>query len=185
MVNLIEVKQKICMIGDAAVGKTSLIRRFVLDQFSDDYIATFGMKVIKKRIKYNAEDDNIIDLSMIIWDIMGQEQFKKAQMAGYADSKGAFIVCDVTRKETLENIITWYSDIQSVAHEIPVVVMANKNDLLSQAKFSQHDLNDVSKQINAPSYFTSAKTGENVEVAFRELGKVLIKQKVPIPLIEE
>ncbi len=156
------------------MGKTSLVRKFVLDQFSDDYIATLGTKITKKRVKFDKDKNNVIDLYLMIWDVMGQKAFKKSQMRAYSDSKGAIIVCDITRHETLLNLITWYSDILSVTKEIPILILANKSDLQNKAKFKKDDLKKIAKQLEAPFLYTSAKTGENVEEAFREIGKKLI-----------
>jgi small GTP-binding protein len=174
MVNVIEIKKKIAMIGDAAVGKTSLIRRCVLDQFSDDYIATFGTKITKKHVKFDRDNNEIIDIFLMIWDVMGQEEFKRAQMQAYSDSRGAIIVCDVTRKDTLLNVLKWYSDILSVTQDIPVIILANKYDLKEQAEVTTEDLDIIASQLDAKSFFTSARTGDNVETAFRELGRQLI-----------
>lgn len=175
MVNVIEVKRKICLIGDWRVGKTSLVKRFVLDQFDDDYLATFGIKVIKKRIKYDINDDKIIDLNLQIWDVMGQEDFKKAQMMAYRGARGAFIICDVTRRETLASVDRWQAEIYDITGEIPIIIIANKYDLKDQITFDVPDLEVVSKNLHSPYFLTSAKTGENVNNAFRKLGNEIIK----------
>jgi len=174
MVEINEVKAKICLIGDWGVGKTSLIRKFVLDQFDDKYIVTFGTKVSKKRIKFKKYKDSVTDLNMVIWDIMGQEEFKKIQTNAYSGTHGVLIVCDITRKDTLEHIKRWRDDIFKVTKILPVVVLANKCDLKGQETFTVDDLAKAAKEINAKYFFTSAKTGQNVESAFRALGKELI-----------
>ncbi len=175
MATISEIKQKLCMIGDWGVGKTSLIRKFVYNQFDDKYLVTFGTKVSKKRIKYKVDKENIVDMNLIIWDIMGQKEFKRVQLNAYKSANGAFIICDVTRNDTLFNIYTWQSDLYEVTGEIPIVILANKADLRGQEKFSEDDLRKVANDINAPYFFTSAKTGDNVEDAFTNLGLKLIK----------
>jgi small GTP-binding protein len=176
MVNIKESKRKICLIGDWGVGKTSLIRKFVLDQFDDKYIATFGSKVTKKRIKYKITKNDIIDLNLMIWDIMGQHEFKKARIMGYRGTKGAFLVCDITRKETLDNISKYHEELFSITQDIPIIVLANKVDLKKDAKFSPKDLKEVANKIQAPYFSTSAKTGENVKEAFFGLGEEMIRK---------
>jgi GTPase SAR1 family protein len=103
MVSVDGVKRKICLIGDWGVGKTSLIKKFVLDQFDDSYLATFGSKVYKKRLIYNDNQSNITNLNLMIWDVMGQPEFKQMRMIAYSGSQGAMIVCDLTRKQSLFN----------------------------------------------------------------------------------
>ena len=147
MVNIKEVKCKICLIGDWGVGKTSLIRKFVLDQFDDKYIATFGSKVTKKRIKYKITKNEIVDVNMMIWDIMGQKEFKKVRIMGYRGTKGAFLVCDITRKETLDSISKYYEELFSITQDIPIIVLANKVDLKKDAEFSPNDLKEIAKKI--------------------------------------
>lgn len=167
------VKRKICLLGDWGVGKTSLIKKFVLDQFDDTYLATFGSKVYKKNLIYN-ETNNITNLNLMIWDVMGQPEFKQMRTIAYSGSQGAMIVCDVTRKQSLYNLAFWQAELYSMTKEIPILILANKNDLQNQAAFSADDLNKVSRQLKAHCFFTSAKTGENVEAAFRKIGTKLI-----------
>ena len=176
MVNIKEVKSKICLIGDWGVGKTSLIRKFVLDQFDDKYLVTFGTKVTKKRVKFKKDSDNIIDLNLVIWDVMGQKEFKKARKLAYQGVKGALIVCDITRKETLFSIPEWKDELYSVTGKIPFIILVNKIDLKESAKFSPKDIKEISEQLNMPYYTTSAKTGENVETSFIALGKKIINK---------
>ena len=175
-VNLIEIKKKICLIGDGGVGKTSLIRRFVLDQFSDDYIATFGTKITKTRIKFPKDEDNIIDLYLMIWDVFGQKQFKKSQMKSYTDAKGAIIVCDITNRVSLFNAKTWSKILFSSTGRIPIIFLANKIDLFDYAQFSPDELNQVVSEYGHSFFPTSAKTGENVNKAFHELSRVLLEE---------
>jgi small GTP-binding protein len=174
MVTVSEIKRKICLIGDWGVGKTSLIKKYVFDQFDDKYITTLGTKVTKKRMKFKISEEKLIDINFMIWDIMGQEEFKKIQLMAFKNSNGAFIVCDVTRRETLETITNWKTNLYKVTGKIPLVILANKSDLQNEAEFTNNDLAEVTEKINIPYYFTSAKTGENVENAFISLGKKLI-----------
>jgi small GTP-binding protein len=174
MVAIAEIKRKICLIGDWGVGKTSLIKKFVLDQFDDNYLVTLGTKVTKKRIKYKKDKKEIIDLNMVIWDIMGQKHFKSIQSSAYRGSNGALIVCDITRLKTLENLKTWREEIYKVAGKIPIVILANKIDLEDQRRFTHDDLAKMANSLKADYFFTSAKTGQNVENAFLRLGQNLI-----------
>ena len=175
MVNITKVKRKIVLIGDGGVGKTSLVRRFVLDVFDDRYFTTVGSKVVKKRVTYQKDDDNSIDLDMIIWDLMGQKEYIKMQKITFQGTHGALMVCDVTRKNTLSNLKHWQEILFNFTQEIPIIILANKNDLIDEAEFSKEELMNTSKKLRAECYFTSAKTSENVEDAFRKIGDKLIK----------
>lgn len=174
MVDIQELKSKICLIGDWGVGKTSLIRKFVFDQFDDKYLVTFGTKVTKKRIKFRKNNGNIIDLNLMIWDIMGQKEFKKVQVLAYKNTNGIFLVCDVTRRETLESIPEWRSEIYKITGNVPVIILANKSDLKEQNKVSTNDLAEMANKLQATYFYTSAKTGENVEIAFNKMGLKII-----------
>ena len=175
MVKVVELKRKICLIGDWGVGKTSLIRKFVFDQFDDKYISTLGTKVSKKRIQFKVAENEIIDMNLMIWDIMGQEEFRKIQLMSYKNANGAILVCDLTRKETLNNITKWRSDLFSVATEIPIIILGNKSDLTEKIQFNANELAEIAKEYNVESYITSAKTGENVEKSFINIGMKLME----------
>jgi hypothetical protein len=161
-----QVIKKVSLAGDGMVGKTSLIRRYVFDQFSDKYLVTIGTKVTKKdiRMKWNEKDT---DLTLMIWDIMGltgyHEQLHKKNFHG---TKGALIVCDLTRLDTLISLSTWAQQIEDVAGQIPMVFLVNKSDLKEKAEFGEDDIKDECQKHNVPYLYTSAKSGENVEKAF-------------------
>lgn len=170
-----EVKQmmkKMCMIGEAAVGKTSLIRRFVLDKFEDRYISTLGTKTTAKELQLTMGEENII-LKLQIWDILGLRCFGKLQRNAYRGAYGAFFVLDTTRKGTLYSFENWLSSLYKVTGEIPVIMLANKNDLKGEIRKSE--IEKVAMDYGFLHYFTSAKTGENVKEAFETLGKLMIK----------
>ena len=163
------VKRKIVLLGDGAVGKTSLINRFVLNRFSDKYIQTIGVKVSKKTIR--VDDTEII---LMIWDVLGQKGFTKVQEASLRGSEGAFLVCDLTRPETLRSLTEYWHDVLvRAAGDVPVILLANKSDL--EWKVSEDDIRAVADDLNAPWYITSAKTGDNVEEAFHNLACMILE----------
>ncbi len=166
-----EVMKKMCVIGDAAVGKTSLIRRFVIDKFDDKYIVTIGTKTSKKIVKIKGKDTNV-NLKLMIWDLLGQSQFFKIKEAAFKGADGAFIVLDLTKRETLQTFDNWLSSLYGVTPGIPVVVLANKCDL--DVQFGKVAIDELVAKYGFPYFITSAKTGENVDIAFSTLGKMLL-----------
>lgn len=172
-----EYQKKVLILGDGAVGKTSLIRRFVVDKFDDKYILTIGSKVTAKALKIEMHGEPIY-LKLQIWDILGQKGYKKLYSSTFRGSKGVLLVADITRKETLQNLEDyWIPTIQKFVGNIPFVILANKSDLGKAAKFKEKELKEFAGKYNAPSYITSAKTGENADLAFQVLGKIMIKSK--------
>jgi small GTP-binding protein len=170
------VMKKICMLGDPAVGKTSLVGRFVFSMFDDKYIETIGAKVTKRTMAIEKKSTKQrFRLKLLVWDIAGQKTLDFIKPTYYRDAEGALIVADCTRRETLSNVLRWGGSIREVCGDIPVVVLINKGDLRDHAQFTTEEAVEVAGQMDAPCFMTSAKTGQNVENAFSTLGRRLIK----------
>jgi small GTP-binding protein len=168
-----KLMKKVCLLGDGAVGKTSLIRKFVFDRFDDKYIMTFGTKVSKKQVTINRGTEEY-NMNFLIWDILGQRVHNNLHAAYYQGASGAFIVCDVTRRETLDNLDEWISVFRGVNKAAPVILLGNKADLVDEAQFSATDLRGLAEKYNMKHHMTSAKTGDHVEESFLELGNEVI-----------
>jgi small GTP-binding protein len=160
-----ELFRKICVLGDPAVGKTSLIRRYVVDIFDDNYIPSVGMKVTKKVIKLKKES---LTLTLMIWDLLGSKT-SRFDSIYYKGVEGALIVCDVTREETLENIPNWISGLFEITGQVPVIFLGNKIDIEGKNKEIEEKMAVFARSLKSESLFTSAKTGENVEHALVSL----------------
>jgi small GTP-binding protein len=170
--------KKVCVIGEEAVGKTSLIRRFVVDKFDDKYIATIGTKSSKKTLCIKSGNTNV-NLTMILWDILGQKKFSELKKSAYKGANSAFIVLDLTRIQTLYSMDEWLGSLYEVAPNIPVVVLGNKSDL--EPAYGIKEIKAVIGEWGFPFYLTSAKTGQNVNNAFFTLGKMMVKNIDRIP----
>lgn len=170
-----ELQKKICLLGDAAVGKTSLIRRYVYDRFDDNYIDTIGAKVTGKMMIYQREDD-VINLTMMIWDIAGQKMSQKIHSAYYWGADGAILVCDMTRASTFDSLGEWLDALYSITGRIPLVIVGNKMDLKGEIEVKKELLEDLAAEMKGISVFTSAKSGENVEDTFRKIGRMIISR---------
>jgi small GTP-binding protein len=168
---------KVCLFGGSAVGKTSLIRRFVLNEFDDKYLVTIGTKVSRKDLEIkDPVRKKIVSYTLMIWDIIGHKSFRKLLASAYfRGAHSAIGVCDITRKDTLHELHDWINSIYKVTGKIPIVILANKIDLKAHAAFDEDDLTRIASYYAAPYLFTSAKTGENVEKAF-EIVATLIAQ---------
>ena len=172
-------KFKICLVGEPAVGKTSLINKYVFNMFDDKYITTIGTKPSKKKIKLkHPKDDGFADVSMVIWDIMGQSGFiRLLQDAYFSGAQGIIAVCDNTRKNTLSDLSNWINAVYNMTEEIPIVILGNKCDLEDDLEVGLDDLTDfASGYEKTVSYLTSAKTGLNVELAFKTLSEKILEE---------
>ena len=162
-----ELIKKVCIFGDPAVGKTSLIRRFVIGKFEDKYLSTLGTVITKKSVVTTDREHNI---RMIIWDISGQSEFRRVHRAGFKNAAGGFAVYDITRPETAENLNSWINNFKAAAGEdVPIIILANKFDLVRQTSPGTPSINDLIKLYNLPVIITSAKTNHNIEFVFRSL----------------
>jgi small GTP-binding protein len=176
------VKAKICLVGEAAVGKTSLIRRYVLNDFDDKYITTLGAKVSKKKMEFEVPNNGMrVGMDMTIWDIMGEKGFRDlVKEAFFVGTRGVLAVCDITRFDTLKELDDWVESVFKVVGNIPVVFAVNKVDLRDEVllMYGDKELDQASRAFDAHYLYTSAKTGENVEEAFKMLGERIVESSV-------
>lgn len=156
------------------MGKTSLIQRYVMDKFDDKYVVTLGTKVTMKEVAIDKQGQEGVNLTLMIWDILGQREFKRLQSSFYKGSNGTIVVADFTRKETLDNIHDWVLALFNTAGKVPVLLLINKSDLSGQAAFSEDDIKTIADKYGTSYMFTSAKTGENVESAFLKMSHMLL-----------
>lgn len=159
------VSKKIVLLGHFGVGKSSLIRRFVENTFSDDYKVTIGVHILKKSVDVSGKT-----VSMIIWDIEGNEDAQKTRPSYLKGTAGYIYVFDASRPSTYAAINDDLAFLQNMLPDAPVHLVGNKVDLVELSK-----LKTVLKEkdINC-DYFSSAKTGENVETLFKSLAEKLI-----------
>lgn len=174
------IKLKICLAGEAAVGKTSLIRRFVEDVYEDRYVATLGAKVTKKELQGTMPDSGErIRIVLTIWDILGEAGFRDFVKDSYfRGSQGILAVCDLTRPLTLFQLEGWKHSIWSTAGKIPAYVLGNKVDLVDETRLGVKDIEAFCEGWGCPYSLTSAKTGTGVEEAFRRLTSLILKAEL-------
>ncbi|TES96348.1 MAG: GTP-binding protein [Promethearchaeota archaeon] len=163
-------KFKFIIMGDKAVGKSSIVRRFVENKFSLDYRSTLGLNVLSHSIHFYGNE-----VYFSLWDVAGQEYFKRFRKTYYIGAQAAFIVFDVCERDSFANVKVWYKELKDYLNKknIPIVIVGNKIDLSDQRKVQYKDgmaLVDELTRENTDSHFsyieTSALTGENIKDSF-------------------
>ena len=168
-------KCQFIIIGDATVGKTSILNRFSDGTFNSNYLATVGLENITK--------DEVIDDKTIrikIWDTAGQERYKSLAKSFYRNAEGVILVYDVTNLETYENLKFWLESIknnmESDMSEIPIIIIGNKIDR-DEREVNREEAEKFLKDQGYPYFETSAKTGENIDMTIKYLVKKVINIK--------
>ncbi len=164
------IQKKICLLGDFAIGKTSLIRRFVEGRFDESYLSTIGTHISRKPLKIGEQE-----LVLLIWDLAGGDKFSAVMASYYRGAAGAMLVCDLTRPETLSILDRYAQEFWSVNPQTPLILVGNKVDLIEQRRISDAELAAFAQTLHAPWFTSSAKTGENVETCFVTLGELILR----------
>lgn len=160
---------KITVIGDGAVGKTSLIKKYTQGSFQKDYIKTLGAQFSK--YDEEIEGDNC---KLFFWDIAGQREFDFMRPTFYKGSKAAIIVFSHTDENSFDNIVEWHEDIKKYTGELPIVLFGNKTDLVDEQDLDDDKIQQVVKERDFLGYYkTSARTGQGVFEAFQAIIKNL------------
>ena len=157
------------MLGGFAVGKTSLVRRFVQSIFSETYLTTVGVKIDKKSVVLS---DKTVDL--ILWDLAGEDDIGSFRLSYVRGASGLVLVADGTRAATLPVALTLRERAEAEFGAMPFVLLLNKSDLVHQWKISDNEINEMS-QSGFKIYLTSALLGESVDDAFIQLASMVSK----------
>ena len=167
-----EIMFKVVLVGDSFVGKTNIMSKYLKNEFHEDSKATVGVEFGSK--KFNIEGHSI---KAQIWDTAGQERYKAITSAYYKGAKGAFIVYDITRKNSFDSIDKWISDVTAVADKkISIVLIGNKSDLEDQRQVTKEQGEDKANKLEVAFLETSAFSGENLEKAFELMMKEVYKK---------
>lgn len=163
-----KISKKIVLIGHFGVGKSSLIRRFVEDTFSEDYKVTIGVHVLKKEVNLPKTND---DITLVIWDLEGNDDITNTRASYLMGTNGFIYVFDMTRPATYEKLGFDLDYINDRYPKTPIRVIGNKKDLVTNDFIKQNK--DVFGRF--VDFYTSAKSGKNVEEVFSNLAQALIK----------
>ena len=159
---------QILLIGDSSVGKTSLIQRYANGIFKEEYLATVGLDFYTKQ-----EAINNINVLVRLWDTAGQERFKSLTPNYFKNAEGVIITYDITSSQSFENLKFWINSIKTNLGEknniIPIIIVGNKLDMEDMRDITREEAEKFAKENKYKYFETSAKTGEGVDDAIRDL----------------
>jgi len=167
---------KLAILGDPAVGKTSLIDKYITDSFRENYQPTLGVNIISKDIRIEEINTKI---RLLLWDIAGQDKYELTRQSFFQGCVGALLVYDITRYTTFEQIkLKWLEDFKKFSRPDGIyILIGNKSDLKESIKVSSEEGKILAQNISAAEFIeTSAKYGENVENAFKKLVLHILKK---------
>lgn len=167
------LQKKICLLGAFAVGKTSLVMRYVDSIFSDKYHTSVGVKIDKKQLTVDEQD-----VTLMIWDLAGQDDLTRLRTSYLRGAAGFIVVADGTRPFSVDTAINMYKEALEYTGDIPFIVALNKSDLQDDEKW-QVDPKQLStlEDYGAEIVLTSAKNDENVEVIFHKLTRKMLDNR--------
>ncbi|MBW2279010.1 MAG: GTP-binding protein [Deltaproteobacteria bacterium] len=163
------IQKKICMLGAFAVGKTTLVQRFVTSIFTDKYLTTVGVKIDKKQLKVGDTDVNLL-----LWDLAGEDEFQKVQLSYLRGAAGYLLVVDGTRQSSLDSAFLIQRRVEREVGEIPFIAVFNKVDLQDEWEIADASIADLEER-GWNVIKSSAKTGQGVEEAFHALAEHVLR----------
>ncbi|ODT44697.1 MAG: GTP-binding protein [Nitrospira sp. SCN 59-13] len=167
------IEKKICMLGAFAVGKTSLVRRFVSSCFSEQYQTTIGVTVDKKSMTVDETP-----LTLVLWDLYGEDEFQKLRSSYLRGSSGYLLVLDGMRRATLDIASHIQERASDTLGPVPFVVLINKYDRGEEWEITDQDVAQLAQR-GWSVVMSSAKTGQGVEDAFITLARAMLAPSNP------
>ena len=163
---------KIILIGDTSVGKTNILSRYINDTFSETSKSTVGVELATKVERYNNKK-----IKIQIWDTAGQERYKSITTSYYKGAKGAFIVYDITKKESFKNVDKWIKDLKEFGDEdVTILIVGNKCDLEDEREVSIEEVKKKAELFDIGYCETSALKAKNIDYAFQTLIKLVAEK---------
>ena len=167
------INLNILLVGDANVGKTSILLKYTENFFPNQYQATIGVEYKMKIIKLNN-----MNIKLQIWDTAGQERYKSIAKNFFHSANGVFLVFDITDKKSFENLNKWIEDVkENSPKDCKYIIIGNKSDLSDQRTVSTFEIDNFVKEKKSSYFEVSAKNDEGLNEAFINLSKEIIKDK--------
>ena len=167
-----EMMVKVIIIGDSSVGKTNIMSKYLKNEFLEDSKATVGVEFGSKLFKIDGHN-----IKAQIWDTAGEEKYKAITGAYYKGSKGAFVVYDITRKETFDSVDRWINDLKSTGDsKMTIILIGNKCDLEDTREISKEKGEEKAKSFGCAFLETSALSGDNIEKGFEMMISEIFKK---------
>lgn len=164
------IQRKVCLLGDFAVGKTSLVRRYVYSKFEADYLATIGVHVSRKEVTLTESGKRVV---LVLWDLAGGETFSQMEASYYRGGAGALLVADVLRPDTFSILNTYATTFTQINANATLVFACNKVDLAPDLAPYERRMQELAARWKAPYFLTSALNGAQVEAAFQALAQAI------------
>jgi len=177
---LTEIRLKLLILGDSAVGKTSMLLKYTDNFFPESHLATIGIEFKTKEIKFN---DYLVHLK--IWDTAGQERFRAITKSYFRGSNGVIFMYNITKKETFKNVKDWIKDSENNNFGFEKILVGNKIDLEQIREVELKDVEEWAGQKNINVLEISAKNGTNVEKCFNELIRLILENKSKQEILEK
>lgn len=171
---------KVCLVGDKAVGKTSLVQRYLGDELDDEYLHTVEAKVCEPEILLPMElRHETLRVDMTLWDVLGDTPLDESSGAHYLNcAQGLLVICDITRRSTVDSLGEWNAVISPTLRDLPAHVIVSKSDLANDVEVGVDEVFRLGETFSSPVMVTSASTGSNVKRAFESFVKGIVEREL-------
>ena len=166
------IKLKLLIIGDSAVGKTSMLLKYTDNFFPESHLATIGVEFKTKDIQYNG-----YNINLQVWDTAGQERFKSITKSFFRNANGIIFVYDITQKNSFKNVKDWIKDSEANDTGFKRILVGNKIDLQNKRQVKLNEVKDWADKKNLEVIEASAKTGANIDKAVMKLIELILQNK--------